>query len=210
MTRPPLFAGLAIAPADIDAAAARLEGVAHRTPVRTSRTAEERCGAELYFKCENFQRMGAFKFRGAYNALAHFSPEQRRAGVIAYSSGNHAQAVALAARLLGMPSVIVMPADSPAGKLAATHGYQQGQPGSEIVLYDHVLSADAVAAHFAALDLAGFECEGDLNGDGAVNGADLGALLGQWGGAGNADLDGNGTVNGADLGILLGAWGDCG
>ncbi|MCA9285658.1 MAG: hypothetical protein KDA22_10605 [Phycisphaerales bacterium] len=80
----------------------------------------------------------------------------------------------------------------------------------EIVLYDHVLSADAVAAHFAALDLAGFECEGDLNGDGAVNGADLGALLGQWGGAGNADLDGNGTVNGADLGILLGAWGDCG
>jgi len=151
MTRPPLFAGLAIAPADIDAAAARLEGVAHRTPVRTSRTAEERCGAELYFKCENFQRMGAFKFRGAYNALAHFSPEQRRAGVIAYSSGNHAQAVALAARLLGMPSVIVMPADSPAGKLAATHGYQQGQPGSEIVLYDRWREdREAIGARLAA------------------------------------------------------------
>jgi threonine dehydratase len=90
----------------------------------------------VYFKCENFQRMGAFKFRGAYNALAQFTPAQRRGGVIAFSSGNHAQAVALSARLLGMPSVIVMPTDSPAGQLAATRQYQQCQAGSEVVLYD--------------------------------------------------------------------------
>lgn len=121
---------------DIAAARERLAGVAHRTPVRRSRTAEERTGAELYFKCENFQRMGAFKFRGAYNALAQFTPEQRRTGVIAYSSGNHAQAIALSARLLSIPSVIVMPHDSPAAKLAATRGYQEGQRGSEVVLYD--------------------------------------------------------------------------
>jgi threo-3-hydroxy-L-aspartate ammonia-lyase len=127
---------LAIGHADVAAAAERLRGVAHRTPVLRSRTADERTGAMLFFKCENFQRMGAFKFRGAYNALAQFSPAQRRAGVITYSSGNHAQAIALSARLLGMPSVIVMPQDSPAAKLAATRGYQQGQPGSEIVLYD--------------------------------------------------------------------------
>jgi threonine dehydratase len=130
------FEGLAIGPADIDAAAARLAGVAHRTPARTSRTADERTGATLFFKCENFQRMGAFKFRGAYNALAQFTPEQRRAGVIAFSSGNHAQAIALSARLLGMPSVIVMPKDAPPTKLAATRGYQEGQRGSEVVLYD--------------------------------------------------------------------------
>ena len=127
---------LAIGPADIAAAAARLHGVAHRTPVFTSRTADQRTGARVYFKCENFQRMGAFKFRGAYNALAQFTPAQRRTGVIAYSSGNHAQAIALAARLLGMPSVLVMPNDSPAAKLAATREYQHGQPGSEVVLYD--------------------------------------------------------------------------
>ena len=127
---------LAIDFPDVAAAAGRLAGVAHRTPVRTSRTADERCGARLFFKCENFQRMGAFKFRGAYNALARFDPEQRRRGVIAFSSGNHAQAVALSARLLGMPSVIVMPGDAPAAKLAATRGYQQGQAGSEVVLYD--------------------------------------------------------------------------
>ena len=129
-------AALAISGADVDAAAARLVGVAHRTPVLTSRTADERSGAQIFFKCENFQRMGAFKFRGAYNALAQFSPTQCERGVIAFSSGNHAQAIALAARLLGMPSVIVMPADSPAAKLAATREYQSGQRGSEVVLYD--------------------------------------------------------------------------
>jgi threonine dehydratase len=121
---------------DIRAAADRLAGVAHRTPVLTSTTADQRSGAQLFFKCENQQRMGAFKFRGAYNALAQFTPGQRRAGVIAFSSGNHAQATALSARLLGMPSVIVMPQDAPPAKLAATRGYQAGQAGSEVVLYD--------------------------------------------------------------------------
>ena len=127
---------LAITAADIEAAAARQQGHARRTPVLTSRTADERTGARVFFKCENFQRMGAFKFRGAYNALAQFSPAQKRGGVIAFSSGNHAQAIALSARLLGMPSVIVMPTDSPAAKLAATREYQHGQPGSEVVLFD--------------------------------------------------------------------------
>ena len=116
---------------DVVAAARRLEGIAHRTPVLTSRTADAACGASVFFKCENFQRMGAFKFRGAYNALARFDARQRGAGVVAFSSGNHAQAVALAARLLGMPAVIVMPHDAPAAKVAATRGY-----GAEIVVYD--------------------------------------------------------------------------
>src|SRR5262245_8272403 len=121
---------------DIRAAADRLAGVAHKTPVMTSRLADERAAATLFFKCENLQRVGAFKFRGAYNALAQFTPEQRRAGVIAFSSGNHAQAIALASRLLAIPSVIVMPSDAPPGKLAATRAYQEGQHGSEVVLYD--------------------------------------------------------------------------
>ena len=130
------MSALAIDFDDISAAAARLQGVVRRTPVMTSRTADDMAGAQLFFKCENFQRMGAFKFRGAYNALAQFTPEQREAGVIAFSSGNHAQAIALSARLLGMPSVIVMPRDSPAAKLAATRGYQEGQARSEVLIYD--------------------------------------------------------------------------
>ncbi len=117
--------------ADVVAAAARLEGHAHRTPVLRSATADARWGAQFFFKCENFQRMGAFKFRGAFNALSKFDADQRRAGAIAFSSGNHAQAVALSARLLGMPALIVMPQDAPAAKLAATRGY-----GAEVVLYD--------------------------------------------------------------------------
>ena len=116
---------------DIRAAAERLRGAAHLTPVLTSRTADERTGARLFFKCENLQRMGAFKFRGAYNALARFTPEQRRTGVIAFSSGNHAQAIALSARLFGMPAAIVMPQDAPPSKIEATRGY-----GAEVVLYD--------------------------------------------------------------------------
>ena len=127
---------LAIRYSDIEAAAKRIEGHAHRTPVMTSTTANQRTGAQLFFKCENHQRMGAFKFRGAFNALAQFTAQQRRGGVIAFSSGNHAQAIALSARLLGLPSVIVMPLDSPAAKLAATREYQSGQVGSEVVLYD--------------------------------------------------------------------------
>jgi threonine dehydratase len=146
-----LTTGLAIDPDDIAAAAARLQDVARRTPVFTSRTADERTGAQVFFKCENFQRMGAFKFRGAYNALAQFTPKQRRGGVIAFSSGNHAQAIALSARLLGMPSVLVMPQDSPAAKLAATHEYQRGQPGSEVVLYDrYTQDREAIGARLAA------------------------------------------------------------
>jgi threonine dehydratase len=116
---------------DVVAAAARLQGHAHRTPVLRSRTADARWGAQFFFKCENFQRMGAFKFRGAFNALSKFDAAQRRAGAIAFSSGNHAQAVALSARLLGMPAVIVMPDDAPAAKLAATREY-----GAEVVQYD--------------------------------------------------------------------------
>ncbi len=126
----------AISFADITAAAARLQGVAHRTPVLRSRTADARTGAQVFFKAENQQRMGAFKFRGGYNALAALSPDQRRAGALAFSSGNHAQAIALAGRLLGIPTVIVMPHDAPAAKLAATRAYQEGQPGSAVVIYD--------------------------------------------------------------------------
>ncbi|MGZ2747678.1 threo-3-hydroxy-L-aspartate ammonia-lyase [Burkholderia stagnalis] len=117
--------------ADVAAAAARLEGHAHRTPVMTSRTINEELGAQVFFKCENLQRMGAFKFRGAFNALSRFSDEQRRNGVVAFSSGNHAQAIALSARLLGMPATIVMPSDAPAAKVEATRGY-----GGNVVMYD--------------------------------------------------------------------------
>ena len=116
---------------DIVAASERIAGVAHRTPVLTSSTANAELGAEVFFKCENFQRMGAFKFRGGYNSLAKFTPEQRKAGVVAFSSGNHAQAVALSAKLLGIPATIVMPHDAPAAKVAATRGY-----GAQVVIYD--------------------------------------------------------------------------
>ena len=108
---------------DVTAASRRIEGHAHRTPVLTSRTANNELGADVFFKCENFQRMGAFKFRGAFNALSRFDDQQRKAGVVAFSSGNHAQAIALSARLLGIPSTIIMPHDAPAMKVAATRGY---------------------------------------------------------------------------------------
>ncbi len=121
----------AITFADIVAAHRRIANIAHRTPTLTSSTANERTGAELFFKCENFQRMGAFKFRGAYNALAQFTPEQKAAGVIAFSSGNHAQAIALSGRLLGIRAVILMPQDAPAVKVQATRGY-----GAEVIKYD--------------------------------------------------------------------------
>ncbi|MCR5893640.1 MULTISPECIES: threo-3-hydroxy-L-aspartate ammonia-lyase [Burkholderia] len=116
---------------DVAGAAARLEGHAHRTPVMTSRTIDEALGAQVFFKCENLQRMGAFKFRGAFNALSRFDAEQRRNGVVAFSSGNHAQAIALSARILGIPATIVMPQDAPAAKIAATRGY-----GGKVVTYD--------------------------------------------------------------------------
>ena len=117
--------------ADVQAAAQRLQGVAHRTPVMHSSTLDKLTGAEFFFKCENLQRMGAFKFRGGYNALSQFTPEQAKRGAIAFSSGNHAQAVALSARILGMPAVILMPEDAPAAKLDATRGY-----GAEVITFN--------------------------------------------------------------------------
>ncbi len=130
---------------DVLAAADRLDGHAHVTPVLTSRTIDDELGAEVFFKCENFQRMGAFKFRGAFNALSCFDARQREAGVVAFSSGNHAQAIALAARMLGIPATIVMPTDAPAVKVAATRGY-----GGEIVFYDrHTEDREAIGRRLA-------------------------------------------------------------
>jgi threonine dehydratase len=116
---------------DVVAAAERLEGVAHRTPVLNSRTADARTGSKLFFKAENLQRAGAFKFRGAYNAIARLSSEAKRRGVVTFSSGNHAQAIAYAGRLQGVPTVIIMPEDAPATKVSATKAY-----GGEVVRYD--------------------------------------------------------------------------
>jgi len=121
--------------ADVEAAASRLEGNANRTPVMTSRTANKQTGAEIFFKCENFQRTGAFKFRGAYNALSCLPRSVRHRGVLSYSSGNHAQALALAGRLLKVSTTIIMPDDAPEVKLRATRGY-----GAEVLTYDRVVT----------------------------------------------------------------------
>jgi threo-3-hydroxy-L-aspartate ammonia-lyase len=132
--------------ADVAAAAKRLEGAAHRTPVLTSTTANALTGAQLFFKPENLQRMGAFKFRGAYNAIAKLEGEARKRGVLAFSSGNHAQAIALAGRLQGVSATIVMPSDAPAIKLAATRGY-----GAEVITYDRMTEdREALAKKIAA------------------------------------------------------------
>jgi threo-3-hydroxy-L-aspartate ammonia-lyase len=117
--------------ADIEAAARRLAGVAQRTPVLTSKTVNDRTNAQVFFKCENFQRAGSFKFRGAYNALAQLSEAQKQQGVLTFSSGNHGQALALAGKLLGIPITVVMPEDAPEVKQAATRGYD-----AEVILYD--------------------------------------------------------------------------
>ncbi len=130
-------ADLAIGFDDVLLAAERLRGVAHRTPVVTSRSLDALTGAQIFLKCENLQRMGAFKFRGAYNRLAQLSDGEKRRGVVAFSSGNHAQGVALAAQILGVPATIVMPTNAPAAKVAATRGY-----GAEIVSYDPYTNAD--------------------------------------------------------------------
>ena len=114
---------MALTLSDVAAAAERLRDIAHRTPVHTSRTLDALAGCQIFLKCENFQRVGAFKFRGAYNAISQLSPEQKAAGVVTHSSGNHAQGVALAAQLLGVPATIVMPDDAPAVKREATAGY---------------------------------------------------------------------------------------
>ncbi|MFC0227195.1 threo-3-hydroxy-L-aspartate ammonia-lyase [Serratia aquatilis] len=134
-----------ITASDIAKAAEILQGHAIRTPVMTSHQADEIAGARLFFKCENFQCIGAFKFRGAYNAISQLTQTQRRAGVIAFSSGNHAQAIALAARELGVNATIVMPHDAPATKLAATRGY-----GANVVIYQrHSEDREAIAERLA-------------------------------------------------------------
>jgi len=132
--------------ADVQAAAQRLHGVAHRTPVLRSRTLDGLAGAAVHVKAECFQRGGAFKFRGAYNKIVSLPEEERARGVLAYSSGNHAQAVAISARLLGTTATIVMPEDSPAAKLEATRGY-----GAEIVMYDRYADdREEIGAQLAA------------------------------------------------------------
>lgn len=130
---------------DVLAAARRIEGHAHRTPVMRSRTLDREFGAEIFLKAENFQRIGAFKFRGAFNALSRFDERQRKAGVLAFSSGNHAQAIALSASLLGISATIIMPQDAPAAKMAATRGY-----GADVVTYDRYREdRDAIGARLA-------------------------------------------------------------
>jgi threonine dehydratase len=130
---------------DVRAAAARIDGVAHRTPVLRSRTLDARVGAEVFVKCENFQRAGAFKFRGAYNAVSQLSAGQLTKGVVAYSSGNHAQAIALAARELGTKATVLMPEDAPPSKRAAAAGY-----GAEVVAYDRYTADRATLARSLA------------------------------------------------------------
>ena len=137
--------GLMVAFEDIAAAHERIRPQAKRTPVLTSSTIDAHVGARVFFKCENFQRMGAFKFRGAYNALSQLGPEQKRNGVIAFSSGNHAQAVALSGKILGIKTVIVMPHDAPQVKLEATRGY-----GAEVVQYTKHEEREQLARRLAA------------------------------------------------------------
>ena len=139
--RVPSLDTLPVTFADVSRAAETLRGVAHRTPVLTSTTANAITGAQLFFKAENLQRVGAFKFRGAYNAISRLDAAGRERGVIAFSSGNHAQAMALAGRMLGVPVTVVMPADAPALKLAATRGY-----GAEVVTYDRMTEDREVVA----------------------------------------------------------------
>ncbi|MGD0053576.1 MAG: pyridoxal-phosphate dependent enzyme, partial [Vulcanimicrobiaceae bacterium] len=161
-------APLAVTFEDVRAAAQRLRGVAKRTPVVTSRTLDERSGARVFLKAENLQRIGAFKFRGAYNAIAQLDAAQRSAGVVAYSSGNHAQGVALAAWLLEVPATIVMPADAPAAKLAATRGY-----GAQVVTYDRAQEnraelAAAIAAERGATIVPPYDHPWVIAGQGTV------------------------------------------
>ncbi|MBV9582471.1 MAG: pyridoxal-phosphate dependent enzyme [Chloroflexi bacterium] len=141
----PIAAPFAIGLVDVRAAADRLSGVANRTPVVTSRTVDQLVGAQVFFKCENLQRGGAFKFRGAYNRLVSLTPEERAHGIVAFSSGNHAQGVALAARELGIPATVVMPDDAPALKVAGTRGY-----GAEVVTYARLTEdREAIAQRLA-------------------------------------------------------------
>ena len=144
MNTPDARPALAVSYDDVDSAARLLAGHCHRTPVVRSHSVDERVGARVFFKCENLQRAGAFKFRGAYNALTRLTPEQKRKGVVAYSSGNHAQAVALAGQLLHIPALIVMPRNAPQVKADATRSY-----GADIVFYDRGESREAIAGRLA-------------------------------------------------------------
>jgi threonine dehydratase len=158
----------AITFADVQAAAERLRGVAHRTPVMTSRTLDEMTGAQVFLKVEALQLIGAFKFRGAYNAISALDPEARTRGVVTNSSGNHAQAVALSAQLFGIPATIVMPTDAPPAKIAATRGY-----GGEIVFYDRytedrVAIAERVAADLGATMIPPYDHPFVMAGNGTV------------------------------------------
>ncbi|MGW7413932.1 pyridoxal-phosphate dependent enzyme [Streptomyces sp. NPDC054863] len=175
---------------DVRDAAARLKGVAHRTPVLRSRTLDGLVGAEVHLKCENFQRIGAFKFRGAYNAASRLSPEQLAKGIAAYSSGNHAQAVALAARELGTTAVILMPEDAPQSKVDATLGY-----GAEIVTYDRyagdrIALGEALAAERGLTLIPPYEHPHVIAGQGTSalelieESGELGALVAPVGGGG--------------------------
>lgn len=183
----------------VAAAAAALDGVAHRTPVVTSRLLDEIVGAELFLKCENLQRAGAFKFRGAYTAVSRLPADRRRTGVLAFSSGNHAQGVALAARLHDVPATIVMPHDAPAAKVAATTAY-----GATIVGYDrYQQDRTAVAAEIAdrtgAAIIPPFDHPDVIAGQGTVvtellaDVPDLDALL--------VPLGGGGLLSGALLSV---------
>ncbi len=177
--------------ADVRDAQVRLAGVAHRTPVVTSRTLDERAGAQVFLKAENFQRMGAFKFRGAYNRLAKLSDAQRAAGVVAWSSGNHAQGIALAAKLLGIEATIVMPNDAPPNKIAATRGY-----GANVVFYNRAggesreTLADEIASESGAVMVPPFDDADIIAGQGTLalelleDAPGLNAIVGPVGGGG--------------------------
>jgi threo-3-hydroxy-L-aspartate ammonia-lyase len=175
---------------DVRAAARRLKGVVHRTPVVTSKTLNDATGVRCFVKCENFQRMGAFKFRGAYNRMVQMTAEERRRGVVAYSSGNHAQGVALAAKLLGIPAVIVMPRDAPESKLAATRGY-----GAEVALYERseenrAVIAQGIAEQRGATIVPPYDDEAIIAGAGTAalelleDAGDLDAIVAPVGGGG--------------------------
>ena len=153
---------------DVLAAAVRLQGHAHRTPVLQSRTLNAQLGAQAFIKCENFQRMGAFKFRGGFNALSRLTPAERRAGVVAYSSGNHAQAVALSAQILDIPATIVMPHDASPAKLAATRGYGATVVGYDRYKDDALAIAQGLAAEHGMRFIPPFDHPDVLSGQGTA------------------------------------------
>jgi len=189
--------------ADIEAAAARLKGHAVETPLVESPALNERLGRRALIKPETLQRVGAFKFRGAYNRLVQLSPDERKRGVVAFSSGNHAQGVALAAKLLGMPAVIVMPRDAPAIKVEATKGY-----GAEVLLYDRLTEsreaiADRISRERGAVVVPAFDDPHIVAGQGTLGlelvrqaeaaGAKLGAVV--------APISGGGLISGVALAV---------